>query len=323
MSKKTGNFIKIVSWSLFAGVVALNIVAFVHAYTFTHFTADTVERTKDPSELSPLSKIKILFTGIDNPRPRPRSFPKKPFQTIEIVSTEKLEGWKIPTLHARGTVILFHGYAGEKSSLLSRADEFNRLGYNTVLIDFMGSGGSSGNATTIGFEEAEQVKDCFEAVHQSGETNIILFGTSMGAAAILKALDDYAFSPTGIILECPFGSLYKTVTARFKMMGIPDFPMAAVLTFWGGVQNGYWAFGHNPYTYAQSVQCPTLLLFGEQDDRVSKEETEMIFSNINGPKTLKVYPDAGHQIFTSENEHNWIRDVSAFVSRQSDKKQPL
>ena len=315
MSKRTGKFGKIIGWSLFIGIVALNVIAFVHAYQFTHFSAATVERTKDPSELSALSKARILFTGIDNPRPQHKSFPKKQFETIEIISTEKLEGWKIDIPDAKGTVILFHGYAGEKSSLISRSDEFIRLGYNTVLIDFMGSGGSSGNTTTIGFEEAEQVRDCFEAIHQAGEKNIMLFGTSMGAAAILKALDDYTFSPSAIILECPFGSLYKTVSARFKMMGVPDFPMASVLTFWGGIQNGYWAFSHNPYTYAKSVHCPTLLLFGEQDDRVSKEETEMIFSNLKGPKTLKMYPNAGHHIFTPENQSDWIRDVSAFVSK--------
>jgi alpha-beta hydrolase superfamily lysophospholipase len=92
-------------------------------------------------------------------------------------------------------------------------------------------------------------------------------GTSMGAAAILKYLDDGGTQPAGIIIECPYGTMYETVCARFKMVGAPTFPMAAFLVFWGGLENGFWAFGHNPATYARSVQCPALLIYGGKDDR--------------------------------------------------------
>lgn len=214
--------------------------------------------------------------------------------------------------HAKGTVILFHGYAGEKSSLLTRAKEFRKLGYNTVLVDFMGSGGSSGDGTSIGYTEAVQVRDCFEYISKQSK-HVILFGTSMGAAAILKAMDDYILPVASLILECPFGSLYKTVCARFELMHVPAVPMAALLCFWGGVQNGYWAFSHNPSTYAKSVSCPVLLLFGEDDDRVTREETDLIFANLKGRKHLKVYTGIGHAIFTKSNEKLWVKDVASFL----------
>lgn len=311
--------IKRVLWALAIVFVALNVVAFIHAYKFTHFSHRKSIRTKDPKELSVTDKLKTLLTGIDNPRPVNKSLPAHPYQKIRVSSSAELACWRIPVQNARGTVILFHGYSGEKSSLLTRADEFMKLGYNTFLVDFMGSGGSSGNSTTIGYAEAQQVKDCFEYLRANGEQHIILFGTSMGAAAILKALNDFPITPDGIILECPFGSLYKTVRARFKLMGVPDFPMASVLTFWGGVQNGYWAFSHNPSTYAGAVTCPTLLLFGEQDDRVSREETDLIYANLRGDKVLKTYPDAGHNVFVGRNQEIWIADVSDFLSTISRK----
>ena len=208
---------------------------------------------------------------------------------------------------------MFHGYAGEKSSLLERAEEFIKLGYSIFLVDFMGSGGSEGSSTSIGYKEAEQVKDCYNHVLKGGERNIILFGTSMGAAAILKAMDDYSIKVTSVILECPFGSLYKTVKARFKIMRLPDFPAAAFLCFWGGVQNGYWAFSHNPTEYAKAVTCPVLLMYGEADDRVSSEETDEIFKNLKGTKTLKSYPLGSHNVFGESNRANWINDVTAFL----------
>ena len=135
----------------------------------------------------------------------------------------------------------------------------------------------------------------------------------MGAVAIMKAMKDYVFSPSSIMLECPFGSLYQSVSARFDILGVPSFPMAGILTFWGGFQQGYWAFNHNPTTYAKSVNCPALLMFGEEDDRVSMKETLEIYRNMPGRKVLATYPNVGHNIFTPENQQNWVRDVSSFM----------
>jgi uncharacterized protein len=302
-----------IGWGIVFGFLAINLVAYNHAYKFTHFSATGKERTKDPVELSAFSKAGLLLTGISNPKPQNSVKPTQPFTTVVIESDVSLEGWMINQPAAKGTVILFHGYTGFKSQLLDRAALFRKEGYNTLLIDFMGSGGSEGTETHLGYTESVEVRDVFEYVRSTGEKNIHLFGTSMGAAAILKAMNDYSLTPTSIILECPFGSLYDTVSARFRMMGVPSFPMAAVLTFWGGVQLNFWGFGHNPTEYASSVDVPTLLLFGERDDRVSMDETQAIFRNVQGQKRLVAYPDFGHDLF-SHNEIEWEKDVSSFLA---------
>ena len=59
--------------------------------------------------------------------------------------------------------------------------------------------------------------------------------------------------------------------------------------------------------------CPTLLLFGAQDERVTVAETERIFANLPQPKTLKIYPEAGHNVFTVKNQSAWVHDVETFV----------
>jgi uncharacterized protein len=297
-------------WILF---IAANLLAFVHAYKFTHFSSRANKRTADPKELSVLKKTKVLITGIDNPKPTRTAIPSMNFNTIRIKSDVLLEAWHVKISPSKGTVILFHGYSGEKSALISRAEQFTKMGYSTLLVDFMGSGGSEGDGTTLGYTESREVRDCYEYVAATGEKNIHLFGTSMGAAAILKSLQDYVMNPSSIILECPFGSFYQTVCARFDMMGVPSFPMAGVLTFWGGFQQGYWFFGHNPTKYAKSVNCPALLLYGEDDDRVSMKETKEIYQNMKGKKVLVTYPGVGHNIFTNENRANWVSDVTSFI----------
>jgi pimeloyl-ACP methyl ester carboxylesterase len=214
-----------------------------------------------------------------------------------------------------GTVILFHGYGGEKSSMLDKAYEFIKLGYSTLLVDFMGAGDSEGNETTIGFKEAIEVRDCFNYLKVKGEKRIVLLGTSMGAVAIMKAIKDYEIQPKGIIIECPFGTMYKTVCARFHLMHIPTFPIASMLMFWGGIQNGFWAFNHNPENYARKINCPVLLLYGEKDIKVSKPEIDTIYSRIPGPKKLVTFPLAGHENYLVKYRKEWTENVSAFLSR--------
>jgi alpha-beta hydrolase superfamily lysophospholipase len=291
----------------------MNFVAFFHAYKFTHFADSNIIKRKDVKKLSTTGKINALFLGIDNPRPVNTITPTQKFETIKLQSNKTIECWNIKTDSAKGTVILFHGYGGQKSSMLDKSDEFIKQGYNTLIVDFMGSGGSEGNQTTIGFKEAEEVKTCFDYLTKKGEEEIYLFGTSLGAVAILKAISDYNIKPQGIIIECPFGSMYQTTCARFNLMKIPRFPMAGLLVFWGGIQNGFWAFGHRPTEYAKKVRCPTLLLYGEQDTRVSKQEIDQIYSNLTCKKSLKTYQLAGHENYLKKDSQKWIQDIQTFM----------
>lgn len=291
-----------------------NLIAFFHAYKFTHFASPDVIKTGKPEELSFSEKISSMAFGVSNPRPGNESLPSIEFETINVGKKNDTECWKIHCPSAKGTVILFHGFAGHKSTMLDKAEEFRNMGYHTMLVDFMGCGGSKGNRTTIGFKEAEQVKSCYDYLTINGEENIYLFGTSMGAVAIMKAINDYNIQPKGVILECPFGSMYQTVCARFEIMKVPTFPMAGLLVFWGGIQNGFWAFDHNPEEYAKKIHCPVLLFYGEQDPKVSREETDEIFANLKGDKYLVTFPEAGHENYLNKYKEEWLETVAKFLN---------
>lgn len=300
---------------IFTGLLFLfmNTIAFFHAYKLTHFAPADSEKTKSSNQLSASEKVKTILFGVNNPKPINNSFPSQKFETVFLESNKKIECWSIKTDNSKGTVALFHGYNGNKSSMLDKSDAFLKLGYNTFLVDFMGSGNSEGNQTTIGFKESEEVKTVFDYLKKNTHEDIYLFGTSMGAVAIMKAENEYQLKPKGIIIECPFGSMYQTTAKRFSNMTVPAFPMAGLLLFWGGTQNGFWAFGHEPTEYAKLINCPTLLLYGEKDNRVSREEINLIYSNLSGEKELKTYPLSGHENYLKKYKDKWTNDVGEFL----------
>lgn len=296
-------------------LVIANIVAAVHAYKFTHYDPTVSTKTKDPDKIGLAEKLKALALGVNNPRPANKTLPQVPYTTVQLKSNKRLECWFLPHHLAKGTVIIFHGYGSRKAGMLDKAEVFLAMGYNCFLVDFMGSGGSEGNQTTIGYYEAAEVKDAFEYIKKAGEKNIILFGTSMGSTAIMKAQKDYKLASQAILIECPFGTMLETVEARFNAMKVPSFPMAHLLVLWGGLENNFNAFSHNPAEYAKEINCPTLLLYGEKDINVSAKETDAIFKNLKGPKELRTYPLAGHENYLKKYRKNWLEDVSSFLER--------
>src|SRR6185436_15350680 len=101
-------------------------------------------------------KLRVLFRGVSIPRPLNATNPKDfgmSFETVQLRSNgnPSLELWVIEREQPKGTVLLFPGYATARDSLLPAAQIFNQLGYDCLILDFRGCGGSGGNSTSIGF----------------------------------------------------------------------------------------------------------------------------------------------------------------------------
>ncbi len=307
---------KIVRLTIIACILiflGMNIIAAFHAYKFTHFVKSTITKTQNPDELNQLEKLNTLFFGINNPKPVNSIFPSQGYETVFVGGNEC---WWIKSDSSLGTILIFHGYTGVKSLELEKAEAFLEMGYDVFMVDFLGSGGSEGYQTTIGFYEADQVKACYEFIMQQTKSPVNLYGSSMGAVSIMKAIDKYQIQPNAIMIECPFGSMKETVESRFAMMGVPSFPMANLLLFWGGVINDFWAFNHNPEEYAKTISVPTLLMYGRNDPKVSLAETEKIYSNLNGEKGLKIFENSAHETFLLEDKEEWVKTVESFLKEQ-------
>jgi uncharacterized protein len=96
-------------------------------------------------------------------------------------------------------------------------------------------------------------------------------------------------------------------------MGLPTWGLPHLLVFWGGLQNGFDGFAHNPVDYASKVTCPTLLLRGADDPTVSTKETQAILQALAGPKLLHTFPNEGHDSSLSVPGEEWSAVVGPFL----------
>ncbi len=308
---------KTIFWTLLGGFVAANVMVYKHAYHFTHVTDG--ERSLSPESLSFSQKLKILLGGISLPKSQniTSSYTTSTRETIFIPTRKNeynLECWYDKVENSKGTVILFHGYGGCKSSYELEADYFRQIGYSTLLVDFVGHGGSEGKEISLGYHEADDVKATFDYINQNTE-NVILYGSSMGAASILRAIAVYQLKANKLILECPFATMKQTVKGRFEVMGVPSKGLAEWLMFWGGLQHGFWAFTHNPQHYSKKVTIPTLLMGGKNDARVKNWEIDKIYKNLattNDKKEL-VWINAGHESYVMAEPNVWKKAILNFL----------
>jgi uncharacterized protein len=318
----TGWGLKLGFASLAITGVAINGVAWLQARGMTHYVSGG-ERPAKPEQLTWADKLKLLITGVQLPRPENLQTPAHlglPYQThrIELPNQEWLETWRIAKPATRpkslGVFLLFPPYGGSKDSVLAAAKALHELGYDTLLVDYRGVGGSSGNSTTLGVKEADDVVAAVNYAQARWSSRpLYLYGASMGAAAVARAVALKGVQPQAIILESSFDRLTQTVRHRFTAMGWPSSPGTELIIWWGGWQHNIDAFAHNPIDYAKAIRQPTLLFYGQADRRVTLTETQAIFAQLPGKKQLRLFNGVGHGSLAAEAPTQWKQQVQEFL----------
>jgi len=308
-------FFKILLWVFIIFFILINFISATNAYKFTHFYNPGEVVTKPAAQKDFWDHTGDILFGNDYVKkanaPMPDSFSKVIFTTKDKT---KLEAWYSTVNEAKGSVALFHGYGDNKTDILQEGKVFLSMGYNVLLLDFRGHGGSGGNTCTIGYLEGEDVKLAYDFLKNKGEKNIVLWGISMGAAAVAHSIEEYDLQPSKVILEMPFATMQDAVEGQLRTMHLPDEPLGTLLTFWGGIEHGFWAYSMNPEKYVKDIHCPVLIQVGQHDQRVAPEERKEVFENLSQPKQLVIYNNSGHESLCKKEPAKWIASVSAFLN---------
>ena len=105
-------------------------------------------------------------------------------------------------------------------------------------------------------------------------------------------------------------------------MGVPSFPLADLLVFWGGVQQGFNGFEFRPAASASVIDRPTLLMSGEINPWVRPEESRAIYAALRGPKTLQFFEGLGHDTGLRRKPVEWKATVSTFLDNVARARTP-
>ena len=169
---------------LYVSIILLLIVGYLRFFEWRSLYYPARELKGDPSEM-----------GLE-------------FEDIRFVAEDdcKLHGWWIPHEEARGTVIVFHGNAGNIGDRTWMVGDLHKLGLNIFIFDYRGYGKSSGMTREKGlYRDARAAFEVVRAKYaDSEEPPVILYGRSLGGSvAVQLALEKPV---KGLILESTFTS---------------------------------------------------------------------------------------------------------------------
>eukprot|EP00698_Gefionella_okellyi_P010293 TRINITY_DN2663_c0_g1_i1.p1 TRINITY_DN2663_c0_g1~~TRINITY_DN2663_c0_g1_i1.p1 ORF type:complete len:299 (-),score=49.36 TRINITY_DN2663_c0_g1_i1:46-942(-) len=136
---------------------------------------------------------------------------------------EKLHGWLLRDADKSpraGTMIYFHGNAGNISMRLAHAAPFvRRYGMNVFLVSYRGYGKSTGIPSETGLRmDAQAALDYIRARDDLNRDKIVLFGESLGGAVTLDLASRNSDALAGVIVENTFTSIADMIDTVMPIM---------------------------------------------------------------------------------------------------------
>jgi uncharacterized protein len=219
------------------------------------------------------------------------------YESIEISTTDHqtLHSWFVPAAEAKGTVLFFHGNAGNISHRLDYLSMFNRLGYNTLIFDYRGYGQSSGKPSESGtYLDAAAAWRYLTEIREIMPSSIILFGESLGGAvaAWLGARE----KPGMLVLASVFTSVPDLATQIY-----PFLPVRQIARF-----------EYNTLENLRSVSCPVFVAHSPQDEIVPFVHGQDLFQIASEPKQFLALQGGHNDGFIFMREE-WVMAMDAFM----------
>jgi len=217
---------------------------------------------------------------------------------IDTADGERLHGWLVPAADARGTLLFFHGNAGNISHRLDSLRMFNRLGLDVLMVDYRGYGQSSGEPSEAGtYRDARAAWDWLLARGVAPE-RIVVFGRSLGGAVGARLASRPGVRPAGVIVESSF-----TSGADMARRLYPWLPARLITRLKYPVRE-----------YVAALESPLMIIHSRDDEIIPFDMGRALFDAAPEPKTF----------FELRGDHNagfWLsRDtyvpaLDAFLSR--------
>ena len=190
---------------------------------------------------------------------------------FDTADGERLHGWYVPAVNARGVLLFFHGNAGNISHRLESIMIFNRLGLDVLIVDYRGYGQSTGKPTESGtYRDAQAAWNYLLGERRASPGRIVIFGRSLGGAvgAWLAAGLPVEQRPAAVIIESSF-----TSGADMARRLYPLFP-ARLLT----------RLRYPVAEYAARLHCPVLVVHSRDDEIIPFAMGQEIYAAAPQPK---------------------------------------
>jgi uncharacterized protein len=267
----------------------------------------------------------VAYRGTRRPRP--------PFQeSIPAVSWGKIESFRIttddrqelgawftPGNDPRPSVLLLHGNGGRRQDCLKQAEILAKSGSAVMMISLRAHGDSTGEVNDFGYSARHDVVAAVGRLRKKCPGNtVVVWGSSLGAAAAIFAAKDLSNDVSGYILECPYQDLHTAVRNRTEMY-LPR--LLDRLAYWGLLTVSPLVLPNadqiSPLGAVSGIPEKTrvLIMAGGADRRARPDEAEAIYRCIQNHADLVIFPEADHMQLLQSDSRRYRQITLEFLDR--------
>jgi pimeloyl-ACP methyl ester carboxylesterase len=223
------------------------------------------------------------------------------FESVEIRTAdgEMLHAWWVPADEARGTVLFFHGNAGNISHRLDYLLMFNRMRFTTLVVDYRGYGRSTGSPSEEGtYRDAEAAWDYLRGARSVRPQNLVIAGESLGGAVATWLAA--SVGPRSVVLLSTFTSATDLGAQIYWFL-----PVRLISRL-----------GYDNAENLKRIKAPVFIAHSRDDDIIPYSHGKKLFEGANEPKAF-LEMRGGHNdgfIFTRPE---WGAQLAAFLDRHA------
>jgi len=187
----------------------------------------------------------------------------------------------------KGVILYFHGNAGSLEDWGEVADDFVKMNYDVLILDFRGFGKSTGKMSEASFyEDAQMLYDFLLEKYDAAQ--IIIYGRSLGSGmAVDLAAKNKAQQ---LILETPFANFADLAQSKFKI-----FPVKVLLKF-----------GFPNKDKMEKVDYPIHIFHGTNDEMIPYDHAEELQSVLQTGSTFTTIKFGTHNNISTFQEY-WTK----------------
>lgn len=214
--------------------------------------------------------------------------------------------------------IILHGYRSTPNSVLTIGEHFSEKGYNVLIPSMRACADSDGEYVGMGWLDKEDLKCWINLIiEENKDAEIILHGSSMGAATVLMISgDELPANVKSIIADSGYTSVWDIFASEAKArFNLPEFPVLNMFKIVANRKAKYDIKEASALEQVKKSKTPILFIHGNKDDFVPEYMCEKLYDAANCKKEKLIIDGAGHTDGKYKEPEKYYDTIFDWISR--------
>lgn len=183
--------------------------------------------------------------------------------------------------------IVVHGYGGSGKLMSDKSKYFYDMGYNVLIPDLRGHGKSEGDYIGMGWKDRLDIISWINfIINENPNAEIVLHGTSMGAATVLMTSgENLPSNVKAIVADCAYTSAWDEFSYQLETyLKVPSSYILNVTNMVTKLKAGYSLKEASALECVKKATVPILFIHGDKDKFVPYSMMDKLYDATNSPK---------------------------------------